>query len=278
MFISQQFLSFPPNFVSARAEVVMSTQGSSVAIFGEWLACYFTPQIERLLSSKRMTVCDNIQVREVLELSGDWDRFTTAMKQLKLPPQSYEMLHARTVELRGKIGESWSRYNAAMEKPGDLWVPISPKDMRQIEDWFTKLKIDEAAFQQRVTRDGKYPVFWQIFEKGLCHHLRKQKSWPSASFRKMADWEDRFEFMKRCSGPTFEEPEHIKDPVTLAGALENHYRSSLNDALNEQDAECMFWCLGQNMFFLCDYIRNRLKQSDISAVQAVCVYLDRSPL
>ena len=179
MFIKQQFLSFPPNFVSARAEVVMSTQGSSVAIFGEWLACYFTPQIERLLSSKRMTVCDNIQVREVLELSGDWDRLTTAMKQLKLPPQSYEMLHAKTVELRVKIGEYWSRYNAAMEKPGDLWVPISPKDMMQIEDWFTKLKIDEAAFQQRVTHDGRYPVFWQIVEKGLCLHLRKEKSWVS---------------------------------------------------------------------------------------------------
>ena len=52
----------------------------------------------------------------------------------------------------------------------------------------------------------------------------------------------------------------------------------MSDALNEQDFEGVFWCLGQNMFFLCDYVCNRLEKSENSAVQAVCVYLDRSLL
>ncbi|KAI5898896.1 uncharacterized protein SCHCODRAFT_02531336 [Schizophyllum commune H4-8] len=272
MITQQQFLSLPPNFDNARAGAV----DSNVAIFDEWLECHFRPQVKRL--AKRMAVCDNIQAREVLELSGDWDRFTTSMRQLDLPAQSYETLRARTVELRERIGEYWSRYSAAMEKPGDLWVTITPKDMVQMMDWFTKLKMDEPAFQQRLTRDGEYPVFWQIFEKGLCLHLRRKKSWPSASFRKMADWEDRFEFMKRCSGPAFEELGHIQDAVTLAGAVESHYRYALEDALNQQDFECVFWCLGQSMFFLCDHVYNRWRKSESSAVQAICVYLDRSSL
>ncbi|KAI5830587.1 hypothetical protein K523DRAFT_351519 [Schizophyllum commune Tattone D] len=271
MLKAEQFLTFPPGSPVA-AKAYKDSHSRDLAIFNQWML-YFEPQVKLL--NQRITVCDHLQARQALELSQDWSQFVDAMKQLKLSPQAEQQLRDRTLALLRTLSQYWSNYHNAFEKRGPdvLLVPILRAEMSKMVGWFSNLKIDAVIFDERLTQGGRCPNYLEIFRHALCHRIRNKGEWPSARFREIAAWKNRFSFMARCLLPEINDAGYLRDPVTIGGAVGQHVMKDFFDAYTARKTGNMVSCLVSSTTMIIDHCA-RLGMPDYSAVQAVWAFID----
>ncbi|KAI5898865.1 uncharacterized protein SCHCODRAFT_02567852 [Schizophyllum commune H4-8] len=275
MFEAEQFFTFPPGSPSA-SRAYKDSQSKDLAVFSQWML-YFEPRVKLL--NQRITVCDNLQARQALELSQDWARFEDAMKQLKLSRQSEQRLHEGALVLLRTLCQYWSNYHNAFEKRGPdvLLSPILRADMPNMIGWFSNLRIDAIVFEGHLTRGGRYPKYLEVFRHALCHRVRNKEELPSARFREIAAWKNRFSFMARCLLPDINDAGYMRDmrdPVTIGGAVGEHVMKDFFDAYTAQKTEAMVSYLVNSTTMIIDHCA-RLGMPDASAVQAVWAFIDR---
>ncbi|KAI5898864.1 uncharacterized protein SCHCODRAFT_02567847 [Schizophyllum commune H4-8] len=272
MLKQKDFLTYPPGTRIAPEEADEDTK--RLAVFGEWQRFYFEPALEKLGTngfSRRAA-------RRVLHLSYDFLQFEEVMKRQRfyLPLQAEQQLRDTTIQMLTVAGKYWADYYNKLERgclEGPL-VAIGPDDMPAALGRFTKMKLDAFTLWARLTLAARYPRYWLILRIALFHYFRDEGIWPSANFRDVHRWRDRFYVMERCLWPDFRNHKFMKDPVTKGGAVGRHNAKLFSKACAMLDTEAIISCLVSNVTSLVDDCPCWAEIDDAGAVQAVWAFLE----